>query len=114
MEFSELLAELRNDRGWNQKTLGDMLNVSVSTISNYETGIHYPDMDNVMKIAEIFDVSLDYLFGKTTLRKSMSEYNKPMPGGGTLGDLFNTIAGFNDADLAKVDEYVSLLKNRTK
>lgn len=46
-----------------QKELAEKLNVSRSTISMWETGASEPDFDNVVKIAGIFKVSVDYLLG---------------------------------------------------
>lgn len=42
MGFGERLAELRKDRGLKQKDIAALLNVAVSTVSNYETDSHEP------------------------------------------------------------------------
>ena len=46
--FGELLAELRQDKGLTQKQLGRVLSVSTGTISNYENGVHYPDLEKLV------------------------------------------------------------------
>lgn len=46
--LGELIAELRQDKGLTQKELGDILCVSSGTISNYENGVHLPDVDNIV------------------------------------------------------------------
>lgn len=63
-EFGELLAELRQDRGLTQKQLGKLLSVSTGTISNYENGVHYPDLEKLVTLADYFQVSTDYLLGR--------------------------------------------------
>ena len=63
--FGELIAELRQDRGLTQKQLGKILSVSTGTISNYENGVHYPDLDKLVALADYFQVSTDYLLGRT-------------------------------------------------
>ena len=62
--FGELLAELRQDRGLTQKQLGKILSVSTGTISNYENGVHYPDLEKLVTLADYFQVSTDYLLGR--------------------------------------------------
>ena len=51
-----------------------MLSVSRSTITSYETGQRNPDIYILMKIADIFDVSVDYLLGRTKLEKQACKY----------------------------------------
>ena len=62
--FGELMAELRQDKGLTQKELGRILSVSTGTISNYENGVHYPDLDKLVQLADFFQVSTDYLLGR--------------------------------------------------
>lgn len=62
--FGELMAELRQDRGLTQKELGKILSVSTGTISNYENGVHYPDLEKLVLLADYFQVSTDYLLGR--------------------------------------------------
>lgn len=62
--FGELMAELRQDRGLTQRELGKILSVSTGTISNYENGVHYPDLEKLVQLADYFQVSTDYLLGR--------------------------------------------------
>ena len=62
--FGELMAELRQARGLTQKELGKILSVSTGTISNYENGVHYPDLEKLVQLADYFQVSTDYLLGR--------------------------------------------------
>ena len=64
MPFGDILSEIRKDKGLKQKDLADMLNVSVNTISDYENNRYFPDYENLVKIADIFDVSVDFLLGR--------------------------------------------------
>ena len=64
--LGELIAELRQDKGLTQKELGDILCVSSGTISNYENGVHLPDVDKVIALANFFHVTTDYLLGRTS------------------------------------------------
>lgn len=114
MNFGEILAELRQDRGLLQKDVAAIINVSVSTVSNYETGAHYPDVESMMKLAEYFDVPIDYLLGRTNFRLNFSEMNKPLQEGISAADLLNTILGFKENNTRSLIEYIELLKLRDK
>lgn len=61
--FGENLAELRKESGYDQKKLGELLGVSYHTISSYERGRSQPNHEMLIRIAKLFDVSLDYLLG---------------------------------------------------
>ena len=69
--FGELLAELRQDKGLTQKQLGRVLSVSTGTISNYENGVHYPDLEKLVALADYFQVSTDYLLGRGNAVRSV-------------------------------------------
>lgn len=58
------LRELRKQRNWSMKQLGEMVGCSESSISLYETGKREPSFETLLKFGEIFDVSVDYLLGK--------------------------------------------------
>ena len=63
--FGERLRELRLDRKMTQVEVGKILNVSGNTIYSWETDKQEPSMSTLLKLCDIFNVSLDYLFGKT-------------------------------------------------
>ena len=64
MEFGEFLAKLRKEKGYLQKEIAAYLNVTVATVSNYEKGVHTPDLNTLIKLADFYGVSLDYLVGR--------------------------------------------------
>ncbi len=59
--FGKRLKELRLEKGLSQKNLGKNLNLSHQTISFWENGSREPDLDDLLKIAKFFEVSIDYL-----------------------------------------------------
>lgn len=61
--FGELLRDLRKDRGMTQAELAERLFLSPLTISSYECGRSIPDDATKIKIAKLFNVSIDYLLG---------------------------------------------------
>lgn len=58
------VSELRIIKGLTQKQLADLLGLDQTTVSNWERGKVMPDSVNQVKLADFFNVSLDYLFGR--------------------------------------------------
>ena len=64
----ENIRSLRIDRGITQKTIAEYLNIKQNTYSQYEIGVlNYP-VDVVVKLADYYNVSTDYLLGRTTIK----------------------------------------------
>ena len=90
--LGELIAELRQDRGLTQKELGDILCVSFGTISNYENGVHLPDVDKVIALANYFHVTTDYLLGRTSSNLPVELLQQAITNEKTLGDVMASFA----------------------
>lgn len=59
---------LRNEKGESLEKIANYLNVTMQTISNYETEKRDMTPDTILKLAEYFNVSTDYLLGKSDIR----------------------------------------------
>lgn len=68
MKFSERLKSLRKDFQYTQKILEEITGIARSTISAYELGTRNPSVDNLITLARVFRVSIDYLCGNTDRR----------------------------------------------
>lgn len=66
MGLGERLKKARKNKGLTQAQLGKLLNVSDATINRYERGQRKPDPDMLRKLAEVLDVSVDYLVNGST------------------------------------------------
>jgi len=62
--FCSRLRELRKGRGLTQKRLAEIMGLNINTIAQYERGNREPKFDTLCKLADFFDVSLDYLLGR--------------------------------------------------
>ena len=62
-KFVERLVELRNDRSLSQRQLAEALGSKRTTVSSWENGVSEPNITTLIKIAVLFDVSVDYLIG---------------------------------------------------
>lgn len=62
--FAERLKKLRTEKGLSTRALGEIIGVSNATVSRYETGKRDPDLLVVNKIANYFNVTIEYLCGE--------------------------------------------------
>ncbi|MBP1040211.1 helix-turn-helix transcriptional regulator [Vagococcus sp. BWB3-3] len=61
MKIGQVIKENRNRKQLTQEALADLINVSRSTISSWENGRSYPDLEMVLSLSEEFDISVDQL-----------------------------------------------------
>jgi transcriptional regulator with XRE-family HTH domain len=64
------ISYLRKERKLSQRELAKELNIGNSTLAMYELEKREPDFNTLQKIADYFDVSTDYLLGRTDIKKS--------------------------------------------
>ena len=62
-DFGENLKTLRKSRNITQKELGAIIGLSKAVVSKYENGLGYPTFDVLIRIAQYFGVTTDYLLG---------------------------------------------------
>lgn len=74
--ISKRLKTLREDKDLSQKDLASFLGVSPSTIGMYESDKRTPDSEMLKRIADYFNVSLDYLLGRTNIPNAEAKYDK--------------------------------------
>ena len=67
MQFNDRLRALRQDEDLTQAELSKALNIDRKTLSNYETAYRTPSIYSVIKMANYFNVSIDYLLGNTDI-----------------------------------------------
>ena len=110
MNLGEKLYRLRTERGIYQKELAAELHLSISAISSYENGVHSPDIKMVEKFARYFNVSTDYLLGRTECMTPIKDMNRELVGQYTVADLTNTVLELPPERRQDVANYVDLLK----
>ena len=79
--FGERLREQRKKHGMTMKELGKKFGLAESTISGYENGAREPDFETLVKFADFFDCSIDYLLGRTDVPRThvpLSEKDKEL------------------------------------
>lgn len=75
--FSNKLKKLRKEKDVKQKDVANVLNISASAYGFYEQGKRTPTSDMFSKLADYFDVSVDYLLGKTDNPKTIKNKEEP-------------------------------------
>ena len=78
-DFPRIITLLREERGLSQKKAADDLGISQPLLSHYEKGIRECGLDFVVKVADYYDVSADYLLGRTANRKTGQIVISDMP-----------------------------------
>lgn len=75
MEFGNRLYELRKQKGLSQEELANRLDVTRQTVSKWELGDSTPDMDKLVALGELFEISLDELvLGKVPVTTKLDEW----------------------------------------
>ena len=70
MKLAEKLFELRKEKGWSQEKLAEQINVSRQSISKWESGQVLPEIEKIIELSRIFQVTTDYLLLDENSEKS--------------------------------------------
>lgn len=98
------LKQLRKDKKISQEQLGHRLGFGKNTISQYETGIREPNIDTLIKLAEYFDVTVDYLIGRENEVKEKNSFLESIPE--SRKQLINEILSLSDAESRDIENYI--------
>ena len=105
------LKELRQQRGLYQKDIASYLNIAVSTYSYWEKGTYEPDQAVLSKLADYFNVSVDYLLG----REEKSSPAQQESGGIVIPEKYKDVAvafygGPDNLTQADIDDIVRFIE----
>ncbi len=106
MELGKRIAEIRKERGLTQEGLAEICSVTRQTISNWENGKSYPDLETLVLISNTFDVSLDAMLKGD--RKMVSEITKDQKHGKNIAFKIILSIILTIAIIAGVYSYVCL------
>jgi len=111
-DSGKVIAELRAEKDITQKQLAEILNLSSSAISNYENGIHTPDLATLNKMADYFNVTLDYLSGRTGYRCPPNILTEYITTDYTVTDIINTVISLDSTSRNSVSDYTDYIKHK--
>lgn len=95
VNFGERLKDLRKSNGLTQQQLADRLGVAKSVVSYYESGDRFPSYDVLIKIAQRFHVTTDYMLGIE--RKRVID-----------------VSGLSEKEIATIIGVVNLIQDKNK
>lgn len=101
------IREARKAKSLTMKALGQIIGVAESTVSMYETGKREPDNETLIKIANVLDVSTDYLLCINSPNKKIQQTSIPGLPDETLIQL---IADLSQVETQRVRDFVEGLK----
>lgn len=96
---------LRNEKGENLEKIAKYLDVSIQTISNYENEKREMTPDTIIKLAEYFNVSTDYLLGKSDIRNIEEDFRFAY---------HKETEGLSEDEIKEALEFYKLVKNKKK
>lgn len=73
MDFAQRVKQLRKNKHLTGEQLGNILGITKTGISYWENGRSVPDNEMLLKLADFFDVSIDYLLGKTDVETKIDK-----------------------------------------
>jgi transcriptional regulator with XRE-family HTH domain len=100
--------DLRKEPGWSQAELAERVGADPAQISRYESGRITPSADVIVRLAETFDVTTDYLLIDDAPRRPHRT------GEDALGDRLHHLAELDPTDLNLVASFVDALVTKTR
>jgi len=104
MNLGSKIKQLRQTRNWSQADLSEKIGVKQKQISSYERGHSHPTTEVLIKIAETFDVSLDFLALERNGGNVQGKIKDP-----ELLKYFEIIDGFSDEQKAAAKQVLELI-----
>ncbi|MBF4693971.1 helix-turn-helix domain-containing protein [Fusibacter ferrireducens] len=95
------LRELRNEKNLTQNEISQLLKIPRGTNAHYELDKRQPDNDTLKSLADFFDVSLDYLLGRTDIKKYTEDILA-----------FNSTEGLTEDDLKLVHQMIQNMRDK--
>ena len=105
-----ILSDLRKASGLTQKEFAIAFNVSEGTIAHYEQGITIPNSEMLIKFADYFHVSIDYLLGRSRLKMDVSDFNTVFYKDVKTFEVFETILSLSKSKRRYLVETIGYLK----
>ena len=99
------LKKLRLEKNESLESISKILNVTLQTISNYENGKREMTPNTIIKLAEYFNVSTDYLLGKSDIRNPDELKNTKFANNGGLDT-----SGLDKEDLLELQQQIDFIK----
>ena len=108
MAFGDKIKVLRKEKGWTQEELSRKIEGDARQISRYENGKFMPSAEVIIKIAQVFDVSIDYLLLDDVPRRPLSARDN------ILGEKYPELGNLSDEDKNSLFHIIDALIAKNK
>jgi len=114
MKFGHIIRKLREEKNLSQIELSKKLNITSQSLSQYELNKRVPDIDMINRLADFFNVSIDYLLGRTyTKHSSISLSTKEdLTEHKTSNEIFKEIDKLSPESQEELKKLIELYKMR--
>jgi len=110
--ISEIIRGLREDKDLKQADIAKLIGTTQQQYSKYETGDSDLPVRVLIILANFYEVSTDYILGRTYCRESVAGLNKKVIAEYTTGNIISDILSLNSERRAAVIDYISFQKNK--
>lgn len=112
MTTGAILIQLRREKDVGQKEVATYLNVSVATVSNYENNVHSPDYAMLCRLADYYDVTTDFLLGRTDCRRNPKILKRRISDEYTVTDVVDMALALEGSEVNHLMEYARFIQTR--
>jgi len=105
MTLGQRLRFARGRKGWSQNLVCQKLGISNSGLSGYERDYREPDAETLKKLADIYEVSVDYLLGRTDNPNHIAENSNLY---------YFDKGGLTEEDLEYLEQSIEIMKERAR
>ena len=112
--FAERLKALRKAKGITQVQFANDFHIANGTIGMWESGRREPDFETAQRIADYFNVTVDYLLGRDTQKAPTPEGERPITDDDLKFALWGNASDIDEDDLEDVRRYAAFVAERKK
>ena len=113
MKLAERLKKLREERGFMQKFVADSIGVRSNTLSGYENGTRSPDPETLIKLSSFYNVSTDYLLGKSDIQNAeQKDAFETLISDPELESWYRELLESDEKELRQIKEIWKIIKDR--
>lgn len=122
--FGERFKQLRLEKRLTQEKLAEMFETKKASISRYENDVNIPEIETLKKFADFFNVSIDYILGRTEIRNNADAITEALNGDPellvfweelkdreNLQLLFKQVRNLNDKDIKQVLKIIKAIED---
>lgn len=109
---TQMLKELREDNDKKQKEVAAVLGTTQQHYSKYETGEYEIPLRALLALADYYQVSTDYITGRTSCKQGVDGLNRALLPDYTCGDLVSDALSLNDNGRKTLVEFVAFAKSK--